>query len=127
MANHGVGAGCEPALIAHRSFFRRFIRMLRQRKTDISLKAAPYEQESTGAIAGAGYFLREVNCCLRVMPFPSSMVTIWPAATPVKFSLLPSSQCTDISAAAALPSPKCTRKLLCEMKEPPLRTSLICL
>ena len=75
----------------------------------------------------AGYFLGEVNCCLRVMPFPSSMVTIWPAATPVKFSLLPSGQRTDISAAVALPSPKCTRKSLCEMKEPPLRTSSICL
>ena len=50
----------------------------------------------------AGYFLGEVNCCLRVMPFPSSMVTIWPAATPVRFSLLPSGQRTDISAAVAV-------------------------
>src|SRR6266481_979660 len=73
MANRGVGAGSEHALLAYRSFFRCFILNVTPTQTDISLKAGPYEREPTGAIARAGYFLREVNCCLRVMPFPSSM------------------------------------------------------
>src|SRR6267143_826704 len=72
------------------------------------------------------YGFAETNRCLLTMPLPSWIVTISPAATLEKLSLLPSVQLTDRSASCALARPKCSRVSLCEMKEHTLRTSSIC-